>query len=162
NSSIFPLTKKLKIAYIALGDSVENTLGKLLKDSLHANTFYFNYRKDSLDALRLLKSLNGKYNLVIIGLHGYAKYPANNFGISPSAIMLAKTMQAQVSTPVLTMDFGNPYAIGNFCTAKNLVACYEDDAIFQSAAFDWLMGKFKAEGKLPVTVCPEYRFGFGM
>ncbi len=162
NNTIFPLTKKLKIAYVALGDSVENTLGKLLKDSLHANTFYFNYRKDSLDALRLMKSLNGKYDLVIIGLHGYAKYPANNFGISPSAIMLAKAMQAQVSTPVLTMAFGNPYAIGNFCAAKNLVACYEDDAIFQSAAFDWLMGKFKAEGKLPVTVCPEFSFGFGM
>ena len=162
NSTIFPLSKKLKIAYIALGDSVENTLGKLLKDSLHANTFYFNYTKDSLDALRLIKSLNGKYDIIIIGLHSYAKYPANNFGISQSAIMLAKAMQAQVSTPVLTMAFGNPYAIGNFCAAKNLVACYEDDAIFQKAAFDWLMGKFKAEGKLPVTVCPEYRFGFGM
>lgn len=162
NSTIFPLSKKLKIAYIALGDSVENTLGKLLKDSLHANTFYFNYTKDSLDALRLIKSLNGKYDLIIIGLHGYAKYPANNFGISLSATMLIKAMQAQVSTPVLTIAFGNPYAIGNFCAAKNLVACYEDDAIFQNAAFDWLMGKFKAEGKLPVTVCPEFRFGFGM
>ena len=162
SNTIFPIHKKLKIAYIAIGDSAENTLGKLLKDSLHANTFYFNYTKDSLDAVRLLKYVNGKYDLVIIGLHGYAKYPANNFGISSSAINLAKAMQAQVSTPVLTMAFGNPYAIGNFCYAKNLVACYEDDSIFQTAAFNFLKGKFKAGGKLPVTVCPEFPFGFGL
>ncbi|MFZ1801033.1 MAG: hypothetical protein WAU24_14290, partial [Chitinophagaceae bacterium] len=78
------------------------------------------------------------------------------------AVNFIKAMQAQVSTPVLTMTFGNPYAIDNFCTTKNLVACYEDDSIFQTAAYDWLRGKYKAEGKLPVTVCPEFPFGFGL
>ena len=58
--------------------------------------------------------------------------------------------------------FGNPYAIKNFCAAKNLVACYEDDAIVQTAAADFIAGKFTAKGTLPVTVCDQYRFGNGI
>ncbi|MBS1730397.1 MAG: glycoside hydrolase family 3 [Bacteroidetes bacterium] len=162
NRKIFPLNHSLKIAYIALGDSVENTLGHLLKDSLHARTFYFNYTKDSIQALKLIQTIKGNYDLVIMGFHGYAKYPANNFGISKPALMIAKALQEQVSIPSLTMFFGNPYAISQLCQAKNLVACYEDDALFQSAAYSWLTGKFMATGKLPVTVCPEFHFGFGL
>ena len=58
--------------------------------------------------------------------------------------------------------FGNPYAVKNFCNAPNLVACYEDDAIFQRAAFDWLTGKIIAKGKLPVTVCDNFKYGYGI
>lgn len=162
NKNIFPFKKNLKIAYLAIGDSAQNQLGILLKDSLHASTFYYNYKKDSLDVLNTLQSFKGKYDLVIIGLHGYANYPADNFGISPTAINLIKTLQSGLSNPVITMAFGNPYAIDNFCDAKNLVACYENDSIFQTAAFNWLTGKFKPSGKLPVTVCPEYHYGYGL
>lgn len=162
NKNIFPFKKSLKIAYLAIGDSVQNQLGALLKDSLHAATFYFNYKKDSLDVLNTVQSFKGKYDLVIIGFHGYAKYPANNFGITPNAINVLNAIQSGLSVPVITMVFGNPYVIGNFCDAKNLVACYEDDPIFQTAAFNWLTRKFKPAGKLPVTVCPEYHYGYGL
>ena len=42
----------------------------------------------------------------------------------------------------ITMVFGNPYALKNFCDADNLIECYEDDPIFQQAAFNWLNGEF--------------------
>ena len=45
------------------------------------------------------------------------------------------------------------YAAQNFCTASTLVAMYEDDAIFQSAAADFLTGKIGARGTVPVSVC---------
>ena len=51
------------------------------------------------------------------------------------------------------MSFGNPYAIKNFCDAKTLIACYEDDETTQDVAADLLNGKFSAKGKLPVSVC---------
>lgn len=159
---IGPLQKSQRIAYVALGAANENTLGKLLKDSLQATCYYLDYAKDSLAALQLFRDLQGKQDLVIIGLHNYAKYPANNFGISGPALSFLQKMQAQHTMPVLTLAFGNPYAIGNFCNADNLVACYEDDAIFQRAAFHWLIGAFRAKGKLPVTVCPEFKYGAGL
>ena len=61
--------------------------------------------------------------------------------------------QLQQQTNAVTFVFGNPYAIKNFCSAKNLVACYEDDDIIQNTAADLLQGKIAAKGRLPVTVC---------
>ncbi|HYK46368.1 MAG TPA: serine hydrolase, partial [Parafilimonas sp.] len=50
----------------------------------------------------------------------------------------------------------------NFCDAKDLVACYEDDPVFQQEAFNWLNGDFVAHGKLPVTVCDAFHYGDGI
>ena len=58
--------------------------------------------------------------------------------------------------------FGNPYAIKNFCNARVLVACYEDDAITQTTAADLLYGRLSAKGKLPVTVCESLQYGSGI
>ena len=97
---------------------------------------------------------------MIIGVHGYNRAPANNFGITKNAIDLVK--QLQQKTKAITFVFGNPYAIKNWCSAKNLVACYEDDAIIQNTAIDLLQGKIAAKGKLPVTVCEQYKYGSGI
>jgi beta-N-acetylhexosaminidase len=68
----------------------------------------------------------------------------------------------QTETHSLTFFFGNPYAIKNACAGKNIVACYEDDDIFQNAAVDVLQGITKPQGRLPVTVCEDFRFGSGI
>ena len=80
--------------------------------------------------------------------------PANNFGISSSALQLLNQIQQQ--TKSITFFFGNPYAIKNVCKAGNIVACYEDDEIFQNAAADILEGIQQPKGKLPVTVCSTH------
>ena len=98
---------------------------------------------------------------IIIGLHGIARSPANNFGVSDNDIRLIKNLQATYPKTLLIL-FGNPYAAKNFCNSKNLVLAYEDDSIFQAVAADWLMGKFTARGTLPVTVCDEFKYGSGM
>ena len=68
----------------------------------------------------------------------------------------------QENNTSIIFDFGNPYAIKNFCDARNLVACYEDDSITQHAAADFLEGKINAKGTLPVTVCEAYKYGSGI
>jgi beta-N-acetylhexosaminidase len=47
------------------------------------------------------------------------------------------------------------------CDAKNLVVCYEDDAIVQGTAVDLLQGKIFYKGVLPVTVCENLKYGSG-
>ena len=46
-------------------------------------------------------------------------------------------------------------------SAWTLIACYQDDNITQQAAADMLQGKFKIQGKLPVSVC-KFKFGDGI
>jgi hypothetical protein len=131
-----------------------------MRNDHNAAVFYFNYKQDAARVLSTIELIKKKYKKVIIGVHNYSRTPANNFGISATAIDLVNQLQQQ--TNAVTFVFGNPYAIKNFCDAKNLFACYEDDIYTQNAAVDLLQGKFSAKGKLPVTVCDKFAFGYGI
>ncbi|MEP6750696.1 MAG: serine hydrolase, partial [Bacteroidota bacterium] len=159
---IFPLpvnTKK-RIAYIGFGITQDNAFAQRMRSDYKANTYFFDYTLDSVKAASLFELMKNRYDVIIIGLHNYARYPANNFGISATALSLIIQLQQQFST--VTLAFGNPYAIKNFCNAKTLIACYEDDEIVQQTAADLLNGRFAAKGRLPVTVCPSLAYGAGI
>ena len=160
NNSLLPLISGKKIAYVGIGISSANTLAKALQKYYNADTLFFDYKSDSAKANLLLNLLQNKYDEVIVGVHQYTKFPAKNFGISTAAVYLLQ--QLQINNHVLTMLFGNPYALKNVCDARNVVACYDDDVIFQNNALDFLQGKIFAKGKLPVTVCPDFTYGSGI
>ncbi|MEO6733396.1 MAG: glycoside hydrolase family 3 N-terminal domain-containing protein [Ferruginibacter sp.] len=152
--------KKGDVAFVGIGISSDNGFAKRLRKDYNADVFYFNYLQDATRILSTVELIKSKYKKVIIGVHAYSRTPANNFGISSFAIDLATQLQEQ--TNAATFVFGNPYAIKNFCGTKNLIACYEDDAVIHNTAADMLQGKILAKGKLPVTVCTEYPFGSGI
>ncbi|HET9057519.1 MAG TPA: glycoside hydrolase family 3 N-terminal domain-containing protein [Chitinophagaceae bacterium] len=158
NTAIFPLSKSAgkKIAYVGIGINDENNLAKRLKKDFNADVFYVNYS----DTTSLLQSIKSKYDVVVVGVHNYANYPANNFNISNSAVQMLNQLEAENST--ITLYFGNAYAIKNSCNAKNILVCYEDDAIFQEVAADILKGLSMPKGKLPVTVCDNFKLGCGI
>jgi beta-N-acetylhexosaminidase len=160
--SIFPLpiNSKKRIAYVAVGVTQDNAFAKRMRDDYKATVFYFDYKLDSGKAASLLQFMKDRFDIVIVGLHNYTRFPANNFGISPTAQSLILELQQQFKT--ITLAFGNPYAIKNFCDAKTLVACYEDDETVQNTAADLLNGRFVAKGRLPVTVCPSLKYGTGI
>ncbi|MEO6546614.1 MAG: glycoside hydrolase family 3 N-terminal domain-containing protein [Ferruginibacter sp.] len=151
---------KNNVVYVGIGISADNGFAKRLREDYDADVFYFNNMQDAARVLSTVYLIKNRYKKVIIGIHGYKRTPSNNFGLSPFDIELANQLQEQTSA--ITFVFGNPYAIKNFCGAKNLVACYEDDDIIQNTAADLLQGKIAAKGKLPVTVCDQYHFGSGI
>jgi beta-N-acetylhexosaminidase len=148
------------VVYVGVGISAENSFAKQLKNDYNADAFYFNYKQDASRVLSMVSLIKKRYKKVIIGIHGYNRTPANNFGISKAAINLVAQLQEE--TNAITFVFGNPYAIKNWCGAKNLVACYEDDDIIQNTAISLLQGKINYKGKLPVTVCALYKYGSGL
>lgn len=165
NEDFFPLEAseniKIKdIAYVGIGISAENIFSKRMKSDYNVDAFYFNYKQDASRVLSMVALIKKRYKKVIIGIHNYNRTPANNFGISNAAVNLVTQLQQQ--TNAITFVFGNPYAIKNWCNAKNLVACYEDDDIIQNTAADLLHGKIIYKGKLPVTVCSLYKYGSGL
>jgi len=162
DASIFPLhaAPKKKIAYIGIGLTGDNEFARRMRSDYNAHVYYFDYTLDSLKAAALLDLLKNRYETVVVGLHSYNRFPANNFGISNAALWLVKQLQQQ--NKIITMVFGNPYIIKNFCDVKTLIACYEDDEITQAVAADLLNGKFSAKGKLPVSVCENLKYGYGI
>ena len=158
----FPIAPNLngRVAFLGLGLRTDNAFARRMRRDYNADVFYFNYTEDAGRVSTLVDVLKSKYETVIIGIHNYNRFPANNFGISRVALDLVKTVQSQSHTA--TFVFGNPYLVKNFCDAKNIIACYEDDPITQDVAADLLNGKMAAKGKLPVTVCPDFVYGKGL
>ncbi|MFL5744094.1 MAG: glycoside hydrolase family 3 N-terminal domain-containing protein [Niastella sp.] len=160
NQAIFPLTKGPRIAYVGMGLTQDNAFAAQVRKGFDAEVFYFDYKKDSTAVAPLLQKLRDSFNVVIIGVHKFARYPANNFGMSNAAQQLIQGIQQQQQS--ITVVFGNPYVIKNMCNAPVLIAAYEDDDITQTTVNDLLHGRFLAKGKLPVTVCPEFKYGAGI
>ncbi len=161
----FPLPAKTDstakaVVYVSIGTSSDNAFAKRMRADYNADVIYFDYKEEASRIAAIVAQVKKDYKMVIIGIHGYNRAPANNFGISKNAIDLVT--QLQQNTKSISFVFGNPYAIKNWCAAKNLVACYEDDDIIQNTAIDLLQGKIAAKGKLPVTVCEEYKYGTGI
>ncbi len=180
NQSVFPLEKGKKIAYISIGAPGENTIATRLREEYHADVYLFDNKStlgkqlmdekvstavlsetnDEAGAEKLLNQLlENNYDVIIAGLHNFNRRPANNFGLSPVSVHLLKQLQTQHT---ITLVFGNPYALKNVETAPNLIECYEDDPVTQTAAFNLLEGKIDAKGTLPVTVSEKMKFGEGI
>jgi len=162
--SFFPMPVPLQplpkdMAYLSIGNRTDNAMAARLRRDYQADVFYFDYKQPADRINAIIDSLKA-YKKLVIGIHDYSRTPANNFNISAAAVRLAAQLQQQ--TNVITFVFGNPYAIKNFCNAKNLVACYEDDEIVQLTAIDLLQGKINAKGSLPVSVCDQYQYGSGI
>lgn len=157
NANLLPLTAK-KVAYLGVGLEKSNEFASRLLLDFKADVFLFS-NKDAASKTDSIMQVLATYDAVVIGVHNYSRRPAGNYGLSDNTIELLKKVQ---KFNAINFVFGNPYALKYVCTAKNLVACYEDDAITQNAAADLLKGKWDAKGKLPVTVCDELQVGNGI
>lgn len=159
NSNAFPLQSANKIAYVCIGDSIFNEFGKRLFEDWKADAFFLPYRDSSTVAESILENIKkSKYDAIVIGIHNYSLRPANNYMISPAAISLVQNLQ---SLNTVTFVFGNVLALPNFCNAKNLIACYQDDDITQNVAADMLANKVSVTGTIPVSAC-NYKYGAGI
>ncbi len=153
-------TRKLRVAYLGIGINRDNTFARKLRERYNADAYYFGYNEDSRRVSSITASLQARYDAVVVGVHHYNRFPANNFGISATAVQLLQQVQALPQT--ITFAFGNPYAIRNFCDARNIVACYDDAVITQETAADVLSGIITTKGKLPVTICEGLPAGTGI
>ena len=160
--AIFPLMPRQfsKVAYVGMGLRSDNAFARRMRVDYGAHVYYFDYSLNEEQSRAALDLIKNRYDVVIIGVHGYNRYPANNYGISGAASLLLQQLQQQTRSVILT--FGNPYIMANLCDPKVLLACYEDDEITQETAADLLQGKISPKGKLPVTVCPDLKYGTGI
>ncbi|MGZ5247020.1 MAG: glycoside hydrolase family 3 protein, partial [Flavitalea sp.] len=118
DGGIFPLKKGRRVAYVGFGLTKDNAFAKHVRDDYDAQVYYFDYKLDSSKVQPVLDLFKARYDVVIIGLHAYSRFPANNFGVSESALALIRGLQQQHRT--INMVFGNPYMVRNFCDSRVL------------------------------------------
>ena len=162
DKSFFPLHNiKGDIAYVGIGISNENTFAKEMRENFSADVFLFDFSKKSTDSIsNLLNEITLHYKKVVVGIHQINRAPASNFGISKDALRFIDSLQQKIKTIIFL--FGNAYATKNWCDASNFVLCYEDDSIVHKTAIELLKGEIYYKGSLPVTVCDNYTYGYGI
>lgn len=169
------INKNETVLHVSIGNGNQNTLSQLLQKNLNTSTIFFknsfsnNFKirdsiepraieayKESAEKFNLVKSItdtaiySNKYKKVIVSIHQYNRRPANNFGLDSSVLYLINQLGKIPNATI--MFFGNPYAIKFATNARNIIACYEDNAIVQEKAFAVLTKKIKAVGKLPISI----------
>jgi len=156
-------TPKKPLIYLQVGGKQNNAMATMMSTKLKATVYYLPLNADDRTASDLLRKVMNKKAQVVVGVHGLGRSPAGNFGLGGNAILVAESLALLDNMNSTLMLFGNPYAMVNFEHSRfaNVAVCYEDDAIFQEAGFDWLTGNLQPTGTLPVTV-GKYTFGSGL
>ena len=149
DTRLLPIMNTRHVAYVGIGAD-STSFGNRLKRELNADTYYLNYKDSADKSSQILDAVRAnKYNKIIVGIHNYSLRPANNYGISTTAMNLWDSLQTPSTANFV---FGNVYATHNFLKAPTLIAMYQDDDITQNVAADFIEGKLASNGKLPVTI----------
>jgi beta-glucosidase-like glycosyl hydrolase/CubicO group peptidase (beta-lactamase class C family) len=145
------------MAYVGVGLSSENTFVRELKKYGITKIFYA--PADEKGKKDFLKKFKNNTSL-IIGIHNMSGYPTQNFGLDKTEIDLINQLAANNNS--LAVLFGNPYALKNFCNIKGIMVTYDEAEETQETAVKILTGQLKTQGKLPVSVCGQYKAGDGI
>lgn len=160
NNRFFPLYadewQGKKVLYVGINTKAENVFSRQMKTVYGADVVFY----DGTAAPDAIARQAQGYDVVVSAVHNLTRSVSANFGLNANEIALVNSLQQ--TGRAITFVFGNAYALKNFCDAKNLVACYEDDDIIEGAAIDLLAGKLTYKGKLPVTVCNNLQEGKGI
>lgn len=146
------------IVYVGIGTSSENGFSKKLQNFGVKKIFFA--PTGSLKEIREFASRMKSADAVIIGVHNLTGYPTNNFGLDEKEIEAVQALTKNKNA--LTVLFGNPYALKNFCDAEGMLVCYDEAEETQTVAAKIITGQLKARGRLPVSVCERLKSGDGI
>ena len=164
NSGLLPLARldTLKIATLAIGEYGITPFQRIVSRYGDADHYSLDRDASFTQVEEMVRRLKG-YNLVIAGIHGIGKYPRRNYNATVSQ---ADAVQRLVrSTRVITLFFGNAYALRHFPGiewSEALVVGYEEDQEVQERAVQMLFGALDAGGRLPVTADKRFPAGMGV
>ncbi len=146
-----------KIACVSIGTSSPGFFVNTLHQRRNADVFNLSYKDSKSRSDSILRVISaGNYDEIVVSISGYGLRPANNYGISKTAVDLFNELQKFNTKNYV---FGNVLAIKNFLSASQLVACYQDDDITQYTAADQYAGLINAKGSLPVSI-GEFKYGY--
>ena len=148
----------LKLAVLNIGDTLNNAFQSTLSAYTHLDR-YAAPKDFSRAAIRMWKQQLSDRDAVIVGLFDQTAYPRNNFGITSSSIEFLHELNEQ--TPVVVVNFGNPYGLQNFDDLSWVVQSYQADPLTQVITAEGLMGHMIFQGHLPVTSSQVARAGMG-
>ncbi|MBP6456712.1 MAG: serine hydrolase, partial [Chitinophagaceae bacterium] len=151
--------KNKKIAYVSIGKSTSTVFGEMLKEELNAE--FISLNQSSVVSNNVIFQKLKNYDGVIVGIHNLALYPKDNYGLDKIEIELIKKLNTNKNT--VLVNFGNPYVLKSLCDENSaILVCFDEADETQKAASKLLSGNAVFKGKLPVSICNNFKVGDGI
>lgn len=157
NRNILPFgsDKRQNIAYVKLGDDVNDTFIEALQANQPVTVFTHVQIEDHLDDLKA-------FDLVIVGYHK-ADGAWKKHDMSSNEIVLLDNIAKNNKT--VFVSFVKPYALSavkDFSKFEAVVLGYQNNVMAHRKTVDVLFGMQGATGKLPVSVGSHFKEGEGL
>ena len=98
---------------------------------------------------------------MIVPVFAKVKYGTGKISILSSHAELIKSLSKSVKN-LVTISLGNPYLLKEFPETPSYICTYGDADVSINAVIKAVRGEIKFQGKLPVTVSPDYKFGWSI
>jgi beta-N-acetylhexosaminidase len=115
----------------------------------------------SADSLSAYVDNAKSYDAVIISIFAKVKYGTGKISILSSQADLIKSLSQSVKN-LVTISLGNPYLLKEFPETPNYICTYGDADVSINAVIKAIKGEIKFQGKLPVTINADYKFGWSI
>lgn len=158
NSGIIPFSnlENFKIASLSIGTGAKDEFGTSLRLYKDVDDYYVS--KENLSFLKdSLYSMFSRYNTLVLSIHETSQWPGRNYGIYPGLNDFINDLNYRGNLVICL--FGNPYSLMKLDGLEKfdaILLCYEDSDIVKSKSAQSLFGAYPINGKLPVSVLPEF------
>ena len=100
-------------------------------------------------------------DVIIVPIYAKVKIKTGTVGLPESQIKLINDL-VDTGKDVIVISFGNPYLIQGFPNVPAYICAYGDAESSITATINAILGNIKFNGKLPVSISEEYKFGTGI
>ncbi len=159
----FPSFEAKKLAIVNFGWTKKNSFDRYAKKYTEASYFYINSKLNTHDIDSISMVLKS-YEVVVFNLGKTSIFPQKSFGIQTTHIQLIDKVNLTQKCVVNFM--GSPLAIAKFfpafSTYEAFILSHQDNMITQKLSAEMIFGALPFLGKLPLSVSPEFKAGFGL
>ena len=108
----------------------------------------------------LMKKIRG-HKQIILAIHDNRSRPRSELAFTAPTVEFIDKLAGRRT---ISFMFTNPYAMNSVdvMRSSSVVLTYQNDFFMQKAALKVLLGQIKAEGKLPVTISKDLKYGKGL
>jgi len=121
---------------------------------------YYDLTGEVSNANEILKD-SENYDVIIVPIYAKVKIKTGTVGLPDSQINLINDLVSR-GKKVVVVSFGNPYLIQGFADVSSYVCAYADAETSITAGINAILGTIKFNGKLPVTISSQFKYGDGI
>ncbi|WDF68907.1 glycoside hydrolase family 3 N-terminal domain-containing protein [Sphingobacterium oryzagri] len=153
--------KQAATAIVSIGITQAQDFEKGLTPQLTEKTQFFISGKETDEQLKELLKQIRTHRQIVLAIHDNRPRPRSESDLSEPVRAFVDKLAGRRTVTVM---FTNPYALNNLPVDRSsgIIMAYQNDAFMQKAALRVLLGRVKAQGKLPIAINKKFQYGDGI